>query len=149
MSTSILTQHVTWPTALPAPSDATTALVDLIAPVRDEHILVVGPGALEVMCALNARGAVSVIDLPAACRARPEIVDVTVAPNVFSAEAAKIAILRAQRSARPAARLFLRFAPGNTAGLLHTAQQMLLRHGFGPGRVSLVQGRAVLVAGRP
>ncbi len=133
---------------LPGGSAATTALLDLMGPVAGQHVLVVGPGALGVMCALNARGAVSVMSLPAKCRARVEAVDVTVAPNVFCADTAEIAILRARASGRAGGCLYLRFAPSEGMALIRQARECLVRHGFNPGRAHWLEDRAVLVAGR-
>ncbi len=135
------------PLGLSCSSDAVAALLDLIGPVHAQRVLVCGPGALEIMCALNARGAISVISLQAACRMRPEPVDLTVAANVFSIEAAETAILLARRSSA-AGRVCLRFTPGERPALVEQVRTCLMRHGFGASEPHWVAGRAVLLSSR-
>ena len=123
--------------------------LDLIGPVRDQTVLIVGPGALEMLCALDARGAVPVISVQAGNRSLVGTVDAIVAPNVFCLDTAEITILRALKSGRPACRLYLRFASGEGAPLVRQVRACLVRHGFGAVRSHWLGDRVVLAADRP
>ncbi len=134
---------------LSSTSVETERFLDLVGPVRNQQILIVGPGALETLCALNARGAVSVISVQTGCRPRMEPVDAVVAPNIFCLDTAEIAILRVRKSGRPACRLYLRFASGEGAPLVRQTRACLVKHRFHAIRSHWLRDRVVLAADRP
>ena len=134
---------------LSSPGGETECFLDLVGPLRNQHVLIVGPGALETVCALHARGALPVVNVQTGFQPCTEPVDAVVAPNVFCLDTAEIAVLRARKSGRSACRLYLRFASGEGAPLVRQTRACLMKHEFRAVRSYWLGDRAVLAADRP
>jgi hypothetical protein len=130
-------------------NDPTRALLDLIGPVEGLHVLLVGPGGLEIMCALMARGCASVEMASLAQRPRAEIADLAIVPDVASIECAAQAVVQARRALRPLNTLILRFKANPPASLLQDVRILLGQNGFFVGRQRSLDDRIVLTAEFP
>jgi hypothetical protein len=124
-------------------------LLDLIGPVEGLHVLLIGPGGLETMCALMAQGCASVEMASLAQRPRAEIADLAIVPDVASLECAAQAIAQARRALRPLNTLILRFKANASPSLVQSVRTLLAQDGFFVRRPRLLDGRTVLTAEFP
>ena len=136
-------------TTRPTPAtgvDPDTALLQLAGEVRGEHALIIGPNALELMCAMIRRGAAEVSLLRQGVRPERATVDLAVATEIASPEQALSAMTQARRALVASGRLILRTNADPTGRLAKLVAQMLRLQGFsavrarGAGDRTLVTG---------
>ncbi len=111
-------------------TDPDAALVAVLGDVTDEHILILGHGALDVMCALIRAGCGAITELRQHERPEPQIADTVILPGIGSLDAAATIIGHARRALVPTGRILVRIV-ADPAGRLAPAIVRTLRvHGF-------------------
>ena len=130
-------------------ADPDAALVAVLGDVTDEHILILGHGALDLMCVLIRAGCGAITELRQHERPEPRIADIVILPKVGSLDAAATTIGHARRALVPTGRILVRPA-ADTAGRLAPAIVRTLRiHGFTDVRQHRVGTEALLSAVLP
>jgi hypothetical protein len=113
-------------TAAPDAGDPALALLDGLAAQAARHVLVLGHGALELMCALIRGGSHEVTELRAGDRPEATTADLVLVPQVRSADQAVMLVGHARRALVPTGRVVL-----GVSGKLATGLVRILRlHGF-------------------
>jgi hypothetical protein len=135
--------------SLPTPQAATDALLDLIGPVDDMHVLLIGPGGLDMMCDFIDQGCASVEMVSLGQRHRADFSEIVIVPNVSSAAFARDAIAQARRTMRPLNSLILRFTMDDAAPVVREARNLLMLNGFNGIRTYHLIDRTVLTAELP
>jgi hypothetical protein len=128
---------------------ATEALLDLIGPVDDLHLLLIGPGGLDMMCDLIDEGCASVEMVSLGQRHRCDFSEIVIVPDVSSAAVAQEAIAQARRMMRPLNSLILRFTMQDACAAVQEARRLLTLHGFSAIRAYHLSDRTVLTAELP
>ena len=127
--------------------DAEAALLASIGDVAGHRALVLGRGALDVMCGLIRAGAAEVTEL---CRNdRPEAAsaDVVVVPDLATDQLAPGIIERARRALVGAGRIVLRCPIDPSGRLIRSVNRALRLHGFSAVRQRRI-GMRILVTAR-
>jgi hypothetical protein len=127
-------------------ADPDTALLQLAGEVGGEHALIIGPHALELMCALLRRGAAEVSLLRQGVRPEKATADLAVATEIASPEQALSAMSHARRALVASGRLILRINADPNGRLAKLVAQMLRLHGFSAVRARRA-GNRTLVTG--
>ena len=118
-------------------------------PSLDSRISLIGPDALELLCALLRRGsadvcATRICDWPQAGTA-----DVAIIPGAGSPDALRRSIAHARRVLTPLGTVALHLAAGPAAALTRQAGQLLLLHGFVAIRKADCSGATLIRAELP
>jgi hypothetical protein len=143
--------RTTSPTAAAAAAavDPDTALLQLAGEVGGEHALIIGPHALELMCALLRRGAAEVSLLRHDVRPERATADLAVATEIGSQEQALSAMAHARRALVASGRLILRINADPTGRLAKLVAQMLRLHGFSAVRTRHAGDRTLVTGTLP
>src|SRR5580658_3045272 len=136
----------TTPPTPPAGIDPDTAVLQLAGEVRNEHALLIGPNALNLMCALIRRGAAEATLLRQGIRPQRATADRAVATEIASPEQALSVLAHARRALTASGRLILRTAADPTGRLAQRIAEMLRLQGFSAVR-ALRAGDRTLVTG--
>jgi hypothetical protein len=137
-------------TRVPDSPTATEALLDLIGPVDDVHVLLIGPGGLDMMCGLIDEGCASVEMVSLGQRHRSDFSEIVIVPNIGCSAVSREAITQARRMMRPLNSLILRFAMCDaTAALVQEARDLLTCEGFSAIRAFHLSDGTVLTAELP
>jgi hypothetical protein len=140
------------PTIPPTPPpgvDPDTELLQLVGEVRDEHALIIGPHALDLMCALIRSGAAEVDLLRQGVRPERATADLAVATEITSAEQALSVLAHARRALVASGRLILRTTADPTGRLARRVAQMLRLQGFSGVRARRAGDRSLVVGVLP
>src|ERR1700722_19591434 len=108
-----------------AGADQDTALLQLTGEVRGEHALIIGPHALEIMCALIRKGAAEVALLRQGVRPERANADLAVATEIGSPEQILSVTTHARRALAASGRLILRTSADPTGRLARLVVQTL------------------------
>ncbi len=115
---------------------AASDLLDRAGDVTGERVLVLGGGALPVLCGLIRRGAAAAAEFPLNDRGNPDPVELVIVPDVATSGHAAAAIAIARRALLGCGRIVLRPGSGplarETARLLRLAGFATIRASFGP-----------------
>lgn len=124
-------------------------LLAAIGDIANERAVILGQGALDVMCALIRAGAAEVTELCGTARPEANSADLVVVPSVESPGEIPPVIRSARRTLASAGRLVLRF-PNDPAGHLarKTARDLRLQ-GFSIVRQRRIGTQTVLTAELP
>jgi hypothetical protein len=134
----------------PAPAvDPDTALLRLAGEVRNEHALIIGPNALELMCGLIRRGAAEVSLLRYGVRPERASVDLAVATEIGSPEQALPVVAHARRALTASGRLIVRTTADSTGRLAKLVAQMLRLNGFSAVRARRAGDRTLVTGVLP
>jgi len=128
---------------------ATEALLDLIGPVDDLHVLLIGPGGLDMMCGLIDEGCASVEMVTLGQRHRCDFSEIVIVPEVSSSAVAQEAIAQARRMMRPLNTLILRFTMNDATAAVQETRNQLTLQGFSGVRAYHLSDRTVLTAELP
>ena len=139
----------TTPPTPPAGVDPDTALLQLAGEVRNEHALIIGPNALDLMCALIRRGAAEATLLRQGVRPERATADLTVATEVASLEQAISVLDHARRALTASGRLILRTAADPTGRLAQRIAEMLRLQGFSAVRARRAGDRTLVTGVLP
>ncbi len=120
----VLAARVTTPA--PLADDPALALLDGLADLEGEHALILGHGALELMCALIRGGCAEVTELRTGDRPEAHVADLALVPRLTSVEQAALVVSHARRALVPTGRLVLS-VPGHLA---LAVSRVLRLHGF-------------------
>ena len=119
--------HVSLPSPdLAPPAGPAPAWVDRLGPALDGHVLIIGDGTLDLICALIRRGCPGASALHFEDRVLAENVETVLVPHVCNRFEAERAIAMAVRALTPAGRIILRLAPA----LAGEVERMLRSRGF-------------------
>ncbi|MDR3537756.1 MAG: hypothetical protein P4L71_14760 [Acetobacteraceae bacterium] len=133
----------------PAPAspgnDPALALLDGLTGLEDERVLILGHGAVELMCALIRGGCQEVTELRSCDRPEPHVADLVLVPQLASVEQAAMIAGHARRALVPTGRIVLG-APGHLAV---PVSRVLRLHGFSGLRRRDGAGGSVLSACLP
>ncbi len=127
---------------------ADDALLDLIGPLDDTHVLLIGPGGLEMMCNLIDAGCTSVEKIGLGQRHRGDFAEIVIVPAIDSFTVLHEAVAQARRVMRPLNTLVLRFTADDPAALVREARSLLAAQGFSAIRTYHLD-RTVLTAELP
>ncbi len=133
----------------PVDVDSDTALLQLAGKVRGEHALLIGPHALELMCALIRKGAAEVSLLRQGVRPERATADLAVATEIGNPDQALSALTHARRALTASGRLILRTAADPTGRLAKLVAQMLRLHGFSAVRATRAGDRTLVTGVLP
>ncbi|MBW4093327.1 MAG: hypothetical protein HIU82_19840 [Proteobacteria bacterium] len=111
-------------------TDPDAALVKVLGDVTDAHILILGPGALELICVLIRTGCGAITELRQHERPEPRMADIVILPKVGSLDAAATTIGHARRALVPTGRILVRIAADPAGRLVPAIVRMLRVHGF-------------------
>ena len=128
------------------PEDRATALLEAAGPVEGLHVLVFGPGSLELMCELSRRGAGSVTILRHDRRVRPEAADVPFVLGALSIVALEPILAHVRRALRPLGTVCLRLFPDAPLASAREIDRLLVAQGFRPIDAAVSDDWAVLAA---
>ena len=133
---------------LSTPTTPEIGLFDGIGPLEGARALVIGHGALEVVCGLIRRGCTAATEFPACGRVAPEAdsVDVVIVPGAGSLSEAQRAIELAARALMLGGRIAVRYTPGGSAPGIAA---LMRAYGFGAVRTRPTPAGTVLTAERP
>jgi hypothetical protein len=123
--------------------------VDSLGAVVGEHVLVLGAGGLDTMCALLRRGCAAVAELRLGRKPEAQSAEMIVAPRIASLAQARQALEQARRALLPTGRVVLRLASDVGDPLALAAARLLKREGFCMLRLRECGGNAVLTAELP
>jgi hypothetical protein len=137
------------PPTPPVGVDPDTALLQLAGEVSGEHALLIGPHALELMCALLRRGATEVSLLRQGVRPERATADLAVATEISSEEQALSAMTQARRALAASGRLILRTTADPTGRLAKLVAQMLRLQGFSAVRARRAGDRTLVTGVLP
>lgn len=126
--------------------DPDATLLHLAGEVRGEHVLLIGTGALEIMCSLLRKGAAEVKLLRQGVRPEQAVADLAIATEIDSQDRALAAVAHARRALTQSGRLILRIVADPAGHLAQSVAQTLRLHGFSGVRVRR-GSTASLVAG--
>jgi hypothetical protein len=126
-----------------------TILLAAIGDIVGERAVILGQGAVDVMCALIRAGAPEVTELAHSARLDANSVDLMVVPNVASLDQAEATIRQARRALASAGRLVLRFPNDPAAHLARKTGQHLRLQGFSIVRQKRIGTQTVLTAELP
>jgi hypothetical protein len=129
--------------------DPDAAVLQLAGPVRGEHVLIMGGSALEVMCALQRKGASEVTLLRQGVRPEQHTADLVIAAAVASLEHAASAMAHATRALTESGRIILRTVADPTGRLAQAIARMFRLQGFSGVRVRPTGEGALVVGSRP
>jgi hypothetical protein len=130
---------------LPTPSvDPDTALLQLAGEVRNEHALIIGANALELMCTLIRRGAAEVSLLRPGVRPERGTADLAVATEITSQEQALSVMAHARRALTASGRLILRTTADPTGRLAKRVAEALRLQGFSAVRARRAGDRTLV-----
>ncbi|MEJ1976353.1 MAG: hypothetical protein WDN49_09895 [Acetobacteraceae bacterium] len=121
----------------------------MIGPVEDMHVLLIGPGGLDMMCDLIDEGCASVEMVSVDQRHRTDFSEIVIVPDVSSVAFAQQAIAQARRMMRPLNSLILRFTMADAAAAVQEVRGMLALSGFNGIRIYHLSDRTVLTAELP
>jgi hypothetical protein len=139
----------TTPPTPPAGADPDTALLQLAGEVRNEHALIIGPNALDLMCALIRRGAAEATMLRQGVRPERATADLALATEIGSPEQALAVMAHARRALTASGRLILRTAADPTGRLAQRVAEMLRLHGFSAVRARRAGDRTLVIGVLP
>ena len=139
----------TTPPTPPAGVDPDTAVLQLAGEVRNEHALIIGPNALDLMCALIRRGATEATLLRQGVRPERATADLTVATEVASLEQAISVLDHARRALTASGRLILRITADPTERLAKRVATMLRLQGFSAVRARRAGDRTLVTGVLP
>ena len=135
----------TTPPTPPAGVDPDTAVLQLAGEVRNEHALIIGPNALDLMCALIRRGAAEATLLRQGVRPERASADLAVATEIASTEQALSVFTHAPgRALTASGRLILRTAADPTGRLAQRIAEMLRLQGFSAVRARRAGDRTLV-----
>ncbi len=113
--------------APPSPADdPALALLDGLTDLDGERALILGHGAVELMCALIRGGCEEVTELRSVDRPEPRVADLVLVPRLASLEQAAMIAGHARRALVPTGRIVL----GVTGHLAAPVMRVLRLHGF-------------------
>jgi hypothetical protein len=121
-------------------------LLQLAGEVRDEHVLIIGPRGLEIMCALLREGAAEAILLRDGMRRDSGPADLAIVTEAGSLDRMATTINLARHALGAAGRIILRIATDPTQRLARAAARTLKMSGFSAVRIRAIGGCA-FVAG--
>ena len=136
----------TTPPTPPVGVDPDTALLQLAGELRNEHALIIGPNALDLMCALIRRGATEATLLRQGVRPERATADLAVATEIASTEQALSVMAHARRALTASGRLILRTTAEPTGRLAQRVAETLRLQGFAAVRTRRT-GERTLVTG--
>jgi hypothetical protein len=120
----------TTPPTPPAGVDPDTALLQLAGEVRNEHALIIGPNALDLMCTLIRRGVAEATLLRQGVRPERASADLTLATEIGSPEQTLSVLAHARRALTASGRLILRTTADPTGRLAKRVAEMLRMQSF-------------------
>ena len=129
-----------------APANPASALFQIVGEVRSKRVLIIGSGALNIMCALLRRGAAAATLLRQGVRPEQHTADLAIAIEIGSEDRAVSAIAHARRALATSGRIILVTAIDPTRRLAEAAARTLRLNGFSAVRIRTI-GDHALVAG--
>ena len=139
----------TTPPTPPVGVDPDTALLQLAGELRNEHALIIGPNALDLMCALIRRVATEATLLRQGVRPERATAHLAVATEIASPEQALSVLGHARRALTASGRLILRTAGDPTGRLAKRVAKMLRMQGFSAVRARRAGDRALVTGVTP
>ena len=136
-------------TCPPAEPDPDSVLLTCIGEVAGERALILGRGALDVMCALIRAGATEVTALCRNDRPEPASADLVVVSDMVSAESAPGLIGHARRALVTAGRIVLRCPTDSSGRLVQSISRVLRLHGFSALRLRRAGAQTLVTAELP
>jgi len=133
----------------PVAPDPDTVLLACIGEVAGERALILGCGALDVMCALIRAGATEVTELCRNDRPEPASADLVVVPDLVSADSAPDIVGHARRALATAGRIVLRCQSDPYGRLMQSVSRVLRVHGFSALRLRRAGMQTLLTAELP
>ena len=125
------------------------ALLDLADPAQGAHVILIGSGTLELMCALIRRGCLSAAAVELTDRPRAGLAHIALVPQADSPACVEAAVALAERAlARPGS-IALRFAGHSPEALARYARRSLQLHGFTALHARTLGGQQLLTAEMP
>lgn len=120
------------------------ALLQAAGEVRGEHILIIGSGALDIMCALLRKGAAAATMLRQGVRPEQRTAELALATGIDTMDHAESAITHARRALTTGGRVILATAVDPTRRLALAVARTLHMQGFSGVRIRTIGDRAVV-----
>ena len=134
---------------LPVEFDPDSLLLTCIGEVAGERALILGRGALVVMCALIRAGATEVTELCRSDRPEPASADLVVVAGLFSTANVPGIIGHSRRALGTAGRIVLRCPSDPSGRLTQSISRVLRLHGFSALRMRRAGMQTVVTAELP
>jgi hypothetical protein len=131
------------------PADPTAGLLHAAGDVSDEHVLVVGGNALDLMCALFRGGVAEAILLRPGVRPDHETTDLVIVTEVKSLDYAAAAVMHARRALTKSGRIVLRVSATPERCPVREVARMLRTDGFASVRIRQFSDHAILTGEIP
>ncbi len=135
--------------ALSGSDAADRALLDSIGPLTDARILLLGPNALEMMCALIRSDCASVTALRPADRSAAASAEIAIVMQAASPEYVDQMLVQARWALVPLGSVVLRLPAIAPVSLLRHVARSLRLHGFSAVRTRTLANHIVLSAELP
>ena len=116
-------------------SAAEAALLTIADPSLDSQIILIGPHALELLCALLHRGSTNVFATRVSDHPQAGTADVAIIPDIMSSDCLERAVAHARRVLAPLGTVAIHLLADSADALSQQAGQLLLLHGFSAIRV--------------
>ena len=121
-------------------------LLDLADPAQGAHVLLIGSGTLELMCALIRRGCLSAAAIGLADHPRAGLADIALVPHANTPRCVEAAVALAERALERPGSLTLRLAGHSPEALSRHARRILQLHGFSAVQSRTLGGQRLLTA---
>ncbi|HUC16251.1 MAG TPA: hypothetical protein VMA37_01010 [Acetobacteraceae bacterium] len=122
-----------------------SALLQLASPLRGERVLIIGAGALELLCATLHRGATKAGLIRHGTCPEERSADLVIVAEADSSARALDAICRADRALAGSGRIILHIGPDPAQHLPNVIAQALRMRGFPTVRLRHIGNRAIVV----
>lgn len=130
-----------------SPPDA--ALLDLADPLPDARVILIGPGTLELLCALIRRGCHHATTVQLTDRSQAGVADIALMPHASSPECIDAAVLLAKRALAPLGSIVIRVTESSPDALASFTRRTLRLHGFSAIHTRALGDQCLLTAELP
>lgn len=128
-------------------SDA--VLLDLADPLPDARIILIGPGTLELLCALIRRGCSHAAMMQLTDRSQTGEADLALMPHASSPECIDAAVVLAKRALAPLGTMIIRLEDSSPDALALFTRRTLRLHGFSAVQMPALSDHCLVTAELP